>query len=583
MAASKRTRSAKAARAAVAVEQQPRSVSRTWMYLGGAFLALFIAFEVYQPAIRSPFLFDDRYLPFFNPGFEDAGLRAWLSGVRPLLMFTYWLNYQAVQTQPYWYHVVNVFFHVADAALVWLIAAKILEWAGIEPGKRRILALFAGLLFLLHPLQTESVTYVASRSENESVFLFNAAFVAFLYRRRASISWGRSLAVLALFGAACLTKEHAAVLPALLVLTDYFWNPGFKLEGVRRNWRLYAPIVVFGAAGLAYVASVLRSATTAGFGMKDLTWYDYFFTQCRAIWVYLRMFVLPYGQNVDHDFAISHSIFDHGAIAGMAALVAASVAAWIWRRKYPVAAYGWFAFLLLLAPTSSFIPIRDVLVERRVYLPCFGLTLICCEFLSRARLSRRALAGSLAGVLALSAIITYQRNLVWGDPVALWKDAAEKSPDKSRPHFQLAYAYYSEGRCAEAVKEYEAAAKLEKPDYGLYVDWALAYDCAHQPDAAIEKLQQAIALERTAHAYSQIGMLYLKRNRRGDALSALNEAEKLDPSFGLTYIYRGDLYLLEKEFDKAASDFRRALELLPASADARNGLDMAQRHVVPTI
>ena len=264
-------------------------------------------------------------------------------------------------------------------------------------------------------------------------------------------------------------------------------------------------------------------------------------------------------------------------------LVAVSVAAWIWRRKYPIAAYGWFAFLLLLAPTSSFVPIRDVLVERRMYLPFFGLTLICCEFLRRVKVSRPALAGSLAGVLALFAIVTYQRNLIWGDSVALWKDTAEKSPDKSRPHFQLAYAYYSEGRCGDAVNEYQRASKLEKPDYGLYVDWALAYDCAHQPDAAIAKLWQAVALDKTAHAYSQIGMLYLKRNRRSEALDALNEAEKLNPGFGLTYIYRGDLYLLQQEFDKAAADFRRALELLPTSADARNGLDMAQRHITPTI
>ena len=134
MRGSKRSKSGKAERSAVAVEQSRPQGPKLWVYFVGAFLALFIAFEVYQPAIHGPFLFDDRYLPFLQPGFAEASLRSWLSGVRPLLMLTYWMNYQAVQTDPYWYHVLNVLFHVADAALVWLIVAKILEWAGVERG-----------------------------------------------------------------------------------------------------------------------------------------------------------------------------------------------------------------------------------------------------------------------------------------------------------------------------------------------------------------------------------------------------------------------------------------------------------------
>jgi tetratricopeptide (TPR) repeat protein len=311
--------------------------------------------------------------------------------------------------------------------------------------------------------------------------------------------------------------------------------------------------------------------------MRDLAWYEYFFSQCRAMWVYLRMFVLPFGQNVDHDFAISRNLVEHGAVLGLAALIAVSVAAWMYRRRYPVASYGWFVFVILLAPTSSFVPIRDLLVERRLYLPFVGLILICCEFLAKWRTTRMRLAGTLAAVVAVYAVAAYHRNQLWGDAIALWSDTADKSPGKSRPRFQLGYAYYLEGQCAEAAAEYAKAAGIEKPRYDLYVDWALADDCANKPEAALEKLQRAAAIEKTAHVYALIGMVHAKQRRRDEAMAALDQAQQVDPNFQRTYLYRGNLYLLAKEFDKAEEQFRRAIALNPADIEARKGLDMALR------
>jgi Flp pilus assembly protein TadD len=566
-----------AAQGAAAAVVPAKSGPAVWYYIAGLAAAVFVAFEVYGPALHGPFLFDDRYLPFFAPGWASAPFGVWIHGMRPLLMTTFWLNFQISQTDAFWYHVFNVAFHVGNAVLIWLIVARVLEWAGVDAGPRRILSLFSGVLFLVHPVQTEAVAYVASRSENLSVLLFNAALALFVYRRPVAIGWRTAAAILVLFVAACLTKEHAAVLPALLLLTDYYWNPGFTLEGMRRNWRLYAPIVAGVGVAAFSISRVLRTASTAGFAIKDLSWYEYFFTQCRAIWIYLRMFVLPYGLNVDHEFAVSRSVVDHGAITGMLALAGVSVAAWIYRRRLPLASYGWFAFLILLAPTSSFVPIRDLLAERRLYLPFIGLLLITCEFLRRVRASRPVLAGALACVSAVFAFAAYQRNNVWSDPVELWKDAAGKSPQKSRPAFQLAYAYYAEGRCAEAAGEYEKASRLEKPDYALYVDWALACDCAQKPDAALDKLRQALALEKTAHAYATMAKVYAEQNRRDEALAALAEAEKVDPKFETTYVYRGNVYLMANEYARAAAEFRRALALNPADINARNGLDMAER------
>ena len=108
-------------------------------------------------------------------------------------------------------------------------------------------------------------------------------------------------------------------------------------------------------------------------------------------------------------------------------------------------------FLLLLAPTSSFVPIADPMAERRLYLPILGLLLVVAEFLSRWKVKRGSLVATLAGILVLAGFLTYSRNGVWTSDTALWEDSVSKSPMKSRPQFQLAFAYYAQGRCSEAL------------------------------------------------------------------------------------------------------------------------------------
>lgn len=565
-----RTRTKKRAVPAPAAKARPR----VWIYAAAGAAALYLAFQVYAPALHGPFVFDDTTLPYHLPNFSRA-LQAWISGVRPLLMLSYWINYQWSR-EPFLFHVFNVVFHSVNSALVFLIARKLLGTSDT------LLAGFAAAVFLLHPVQTESVAYVAGRSEDLSVLFFLAAFAVFLYRRSAAASWKTAVVVLALFAAAAATKEHTLVLPGLLLLTDYYWNPGFSFSGIRRNWRIYASLAVAGAAGLAFVARILAHAPSAGFGLKDLTWYQYFFTECRAFFVYLGLLVFPAGQSLDHDFPISHNILEHGAIFGLAGIVLLAGAAIYFRRRYPLASYGFLVYLLLMAPTSSFVPIKDPLAERRMYLPMIGILLVVVALLQRIRLDRRKLAPVLGAVAVVLAILTYQRNQLWGSDTALWEDTVRKSPGKSRAHFQLAHTYDAQGRCLEAVTQYAEAARLEPPDYGLLVDWGLACDCAGQPDEAVAKLQQAAALDPSAHVYSQIAKVYAGHARWPEALVALAQAGKLDPNYAVTYYYRGGVEASTGDFAAAVADYQHALALGidPALAPAvSQGLAYAEQQL----
>jgi tetratricopeptide (TPR) repeat protein len=559
----KQKRSAKAS-APASAEPSPRP----WMGWpwAAALAALVVVFGVYGPALNGEFVLDDRNLTFMSPDVAARTFSGWLNNNRPMLGFSYWINYQQSGTEPNAYHVTNVFMHLLTSALVALICARFLTWVKVNGRKRDVLAIFAGALFLLHPLQTESVAYIASRSEVLSVFFCFAAFALFLYHSDGAMRWPRALAIVVLFGAAVVTKEHTVMLPALVLLTDYFWKRG----GLRKNAILYGMFALVGAGGAAFVLRTLRSANTAGFGLKDLSPATYFFTQCRVIWIYVRLFLLPFGQNADPDIPLSRTLLDHGAIAGLAGLIAVVTVAWIYRKRWPLAAFGVFVFLLLLAPTSSFVPIRDVLAERRVYLPFLGLLLICLEFLRRLRTEQIVWAG--AAVAVVCATLTYQRSQVWASSLVLWQDTVAKSPRKMRPRFQLAYAYYEQRQCQPAAQQYEVASQLEPPDHDLLVDWGLALNCAGRYQEAIYKLQQALMLRKTAHGYAELGMVYAKSGRMPEALQELARAEQINPRFEMIYVYRGNIAELAGDRAAAAREYQRALAIAPSNSAAQSAL-----------
>jgi protein O-mannosyl-transferase len=537
-----------------------------WAALGSAFLAVCI---VYWPAVDGPFVFDDLYLPFTAPEMASAPLSHWVGTLRPLLMFSFWINHATSGIEPFSYHFLNLLLHLATGALAFLIVRRFLDRAGESGWKRDGLAAFAAGLFLLHPLQTESVADVASRSETLSVMFFYAAFALFLYRRSEAIGWPEALGVVALFGAAASTKEHTAVFPALLLLTDFFW---FGWRGIRRNWRLYAMLAAAAAAALRMVWHVLGRNNTAGFSVQGFTWLQYFYSQCRAVWLYIRLFVLPFGQNIDHDFAVSRTPFEHGAIVGLAALLLGVAAAIYYRRRFPLASYGFLTFLLLLAPTSSFVPILDLVAERRVYLPFIGLLLVVVEFARRWKAPPTRVAAALAGVLAVMAVLTYNRSELWGDPEALWKDTAAKSPLKARPHLQLGFIYFTQQHCAAALTEFEAAAKYGKRTYPLLVDWGMTYECLGRHDEAIDRLRQATVQRGDAETWSMVAWAYLRAGRNDDASRALDVAQRLNPNFAGAYAYRGDLFAARNDSAAAASEYRHALSLDPANEVAQAGL-----------
>ena len=555
-----------------------------WPWLAAA-AALFLTFTIYGPSMNGPFVLDDRYLPFYNPAFQTLPIAEWLkSGARPLLNLTYWINYQLSGTDPYAYHATNVVLHFFVAVLTGLISMRLLglarpsqteprqSWSGLPLSSRATSALgiFAGALFLVHPIQTESVSYVASRSEIVSVLFYYAAYCVFLYRKTESITWTRALFITVLFACALGSKQHTLTLPILLLITDLFWTKG----GVRANWRLYSLLGAAGALGGAFVLWVLHTSNTVGLNVQGMTPLTYFFTQCRVVWDYTRLFFLPIGQNADPEVAISTSLLDHGAILALAAWIAVAAAAWIYRQRWPLASFGIFVYFLLLAPTSSFVPIQDVMQERRLYLPFIGLALVCLELLRRFPQKRRLWIE--APLLLALAMATFARNTVWSEPLKLWQDTAEKSPGKVRPRFQLAFAYGEQRQYDKAAENYAIAAKLATPEYSLLVDWGKALEDSGKLDEALDKFQRATATEYDPQAWVLIAEIRGKQHHTDEALAALDQATAINPNYELTFAIRGNVYESAGNFPLAAQQYQKVLELDPSNEPVKQALARVQ-------
>jgi Tfp pilus assembly protein PilF len=452
----------------------------------GVWLAIIVALVCagYSASIRSSFQFDDAMI-LVDPRARDVGrfIRAEalldvVRGQRPLTWFTFALDHARAGFDATQFRVVNLFIHVVVVLLVFAFTMTTLRRAGLANAESA--ALVTTGMFALHPIQTQAVTYISQRAEILASAFFLIALLQLLWagdavsaRRRLALG----LTALPAFALAIAAKPIAVTLPlAYLLHAAYF--PGrtaSRLSNVRRALVVAVPFLVFGVGAIALSIRSIAGAPSAGFNVAGIAPSAYFVTELRVVPAYLRLLAWPSGQNIDHDIRVSGDPLELGALGGLAlvvALVVGALAAVRWSRSQRgewgavanVASFGVFWFFLLLAPTSSFVPLADVMEEHRLYLASWGmLAPIALAGIVAVRGSRqRRIAGGLliAGLGAGLTIALYSRNVVWRTPFSLWRDSVEKSPHKARPHVNLGVALAESGQLEAALAEYRIALSL---------------------------------------------------------------------------------------------------------------------------
>ena len=436
----------------------------TWLLLAGLVVLGVIA---YCNSFGAPLVFDDLLSIQKNPGvrFGEFG-RDPFAG-RWLLYVTYTLNYMWTGQDVWSYHLVNLVLHLLDGILIFFVALRIFERA-IGVGRRqRIWAFLAAGFFLVHPVQTEAVTYISQRSEMLSAIFFIAAFWIFVRWPENKIGILLSLIIAIPFLLALSSKETAISLPAMMFLYDFIFISDGSIRAMASRWTFYATYLLGGVAVGYYLVTVTLRQSVGPTLQGHLSSSHYFYTELRVMTRYVYLIFLPIGQRLDYNYRPSASFLEPSVVLSFLFISAILVFAWRIRSKHKVFSFSIFWFFLALAPTSSFLPIQDVIFEHRLYLPLVGVCLafpILMDLISTQAQSRYRLAISAgaASVVALSLLTAGAliRNYVWGDEVRLWEEGVEKTPQSGRAYDGLMWAYFKQGKYDEAIKTMNKAIQV---------------------------------------------------------------------------------------------------------------------------
>ncbi|HEX7523444.1 MAG TPA: tetratricopeptide repeat protein [Candidatus Deferrimicrobium sp.] len=415
---------------------------------------------VYLNSFRGVFQFDD-----YNVIVDNGGVHTWGAflaglprGIRPLLKFTYTLNWTS-GLGLFGFHLVNVAFHAVNAVMLYFLASRI---GG--PSVSRFTALLAALLFAVHPVQTEAVTYISGRSVSLMAFFYLGSLLAYLRGRERGSRYLLYLASPILFLLAVASKEVALTLPFALILCEAArrerdgWKETLRAQAV--HWGILVALAVLFVAHAGYGRLLEACFNIRGPAANLLT-------QAHGIGYLLSRLVMPHALNIDPDLPV-FSGWAPGLIPEallLAALLAAGIFGLIIR--FP-AGFGIFWFFLHLAPTNSFIPRLDVANERQLYLASWGLFLGVAAVvdLLREKGGARWLTAVAAVLVLALGVLTVSRNMVYRSEVALWEDAARKSPGKARGWNNLGYAYQQAARFRDAEAAYLRALRID-PGYAL--------------------------------------------------------------------------------------------------------------------
>ncbi|MEW6750773.1 MAG: tetratricopeptide repeat protein [Candidatus Latescibacterota bacterium] len=476
---------------------------------------------------------------------------------RPLLLASYALNHALAPGSGRAYHGVNVALHAGCAVLVWGIGRR----AGLGAAG----ALAAGLLFAAHPLASEPVNYVSSRSESQAALFFLAAFLLLMEpggRRR----W----AGVACFVAGLLTKSVVIVLPAVVLLHER-WAAG---TAPRRTCsgaaepRRAVPQLSLWIAAAAYVAVIAanrfltRSLAAAPRNLSAQVW-----TQLEGGVYYLKLLGMPVGLNVEHQFFAADGPLVPAVAASGLLLVSLGVLA---VRRLPSRWRVWPAWACLTLLPSTLVPLNVLVNEHRLYLPLAGLCLLVGQAWGRTAPPVRARLGG-AVLLAVCGALAVQRNRAWSDEASLWSAAVARSPRMPRAHVHLGNALQQQGRWEEARQAYERALALDpghsagRTNLGnLYLEAAgrdPARAAALRQRAAREYEQVLAADPDHPEALNGLGSCYLYQDETERAEAAFARLVQRHPGFAPGWLNLGMAAARRGDAASAARHLRQSLQL----------------------
>ncbi len=554
----------------------------------------------YANTFHAAFQFDDGYSIVTNGHIRDlsrvAGIwRFWPTRFVTYLTFAF--NYRFGQLDVQGYHIVNLLIHIGSALLVWrllqlICASPAMEKAAISQHAGAF-SLCVALVFLSHPVQTESVTYIHERATALAGFFYLAALCFYATARLRHLRGSGTMPWYLLSwctAAICMvTKENAVTLPPAVLLCEVCF---FK-EKAPLKWRHVLPFFILLPVIpllMAYTRPVTFSDVHKLVQYQDMrrAMGYYFLTQLRVVVTYMRLLVLPVHQNLDYDYTVTRTLWYLPTLSSLLFLTSLFIAAGKLFARHRLISFGILWFFLSISPDSSIFPLADVIFEHRLYLGTVGYSIVMVSsfYYLAARRNWKWMIVLVVVIVCGYAVLTYRRNFVWRDTLSLWSDVIDKSPRKERGYIIRGNAYYSKGMPWEALSDFNRAIALAPRSVLAYMSRGNLYDSMGQLDQAVSDYSQAISINPFyGEAYNNRAVLFKRQGRFDEAIADCDQAIRINPGYAKAYNNRGSAYQAKGSLAQALSDYNRAVLLEPSLSEAyynragvyreRGGLDMA--------
>jgi tetratricopeptide (TPR) repeat protein len=510
---------------------------------------------------------------------------------RPMVNLSLVINYQVNGLDPWGYHLVNLAIHMLATMVLLGLMRRTLQTrrfqSYISPQHAELLALAVAGIWALHPLQAQSVTYIIQRSES----MMGLFYLLVLYCGLRSVNSPRpgrwQAAAIVSFCLGMCSKQVMITAPLMMLIFDrVFLSDSFR-QAIRRSWPMYLGLL--GSMGiLAGIVYLYPPGTSAGFGMSNVTWLEYLRTQPGVILHYIYVCLLPVRLCLDLMWPFADNI---QTIAIQSALVIALLGLTIWALiRRPAIGFAGVWFFLILAPTSSFMPIRDAAFEHRLYLSLAGILagVVVGGYVIASRIAKRhnvtpekfteSFAMVAVGIMVILGLATASRNALYCDPILMWKDVLKTNDKNPRAYVLIAHELSKQGKNDQAIAEYGKALACDADYAEALGGLGNIYVKQGQWEKSLDYNLRAVQRHPTwADQMCDLGIAYLHLDKPDDARQWFQKALQADPGNAIANYDMGNMLMQAGQSGPAIAHFMRCLETAPGYVEAMWQLAMAYK------